>query len=310
MVQVAPQNYQVQQAPSSQVAPAQAPQQWQSAPQLVNPYLSTGQTNQFSQVQQYAQQPTSAGWVNGATPLAVAPVQPNYPMEYLAQNYSAPQGFGLPQISQPLVPQYTNPQQPQRQFKIDLNAPSGKDSQGQPLASVLELINSFGDGSPEVAIARIHQQLIHREDQLGEVVAYTKALEDEAIRMGQILSNPESTGWWLQYQEFHLNELPQVQQFRAAYPEATFDQYYEWLRQSNQPQAQNQAPTQGQYFPEVDPEFGEYAPRVQQQTPTFNQMNMGLAQAPVQGRTGSLHPSELLRVIDSNHFGQLFNQLA
>ena len=149
-----------------------------------------------------------------------------------------------------------------------------------------------------MAIARIHQQLITREDQLGEVVAYTQALEKEAIQMGNILKDPESTGYWLQYQEFHLNELPQVQAFRAQYPQATFEQYYEWLRQSNQVQVDNRPPAPLGY---------EYAPEPQ---PTFNQMNMGVGQGATGPINGRLNPLEILRKMDGGHFGQFVSQLA
>tara|TARA_R110000868_G_scaffold377881_1_gene643244 strand:+ start:411 stop:1091 length:681 start_codon:yes stop_codon:yes gene_type:complete len=226
--------------------------------------------------------------------MAVASQQPNHQAEYLALNSVAPnysQSLPSPQ------PQYS---QASRQYspKLDLNAPSGKDSQGNPLASVIELINSFGGGSPELAIARIHQQLILREDQLGEVVAYTQALEKEAIQMGEILSNPESTGKWLQYQEFHLAQLPEVINFRNAYPEATFEQYYDYLVRSNQPQGQVQerppAPLGYEYAPEP--------------TPTFNQMNMGVGQGA--GGQVATRKIDLLRQMDNGHFGQFFSQLA
>lgn len=166
------------------------------------------------------------------------------------------------------------------------------------MASVIELINSFGGGSPELAIARIHQQLIHREDQLGEVVAYTQALEKEAIQMGEILSNPEATGKWLQYQEFHLAQLPEVINFRNAYPEATFEQYYDYLIKSNTPQAQDQRPPA--------PLGYEYAPEPAR--PTFNQMNMGVGQG--SGGQVATRKIDLLRQMDNGHFGQFFSQLA
>ena len=292
MVQALPQYSQAQVAPSPQVVVPQGNPQWQSQPQLVNPYLSTGQTPQYSHPQQFA--PTQGGWVQTTPQMAVASQQPNHQAEYLALNSVAPNySQSLPSAQ----PQYS---QPSRQYspKLDLNAPSGKDSQGNPLASVIELINSFGGGSPELAIARIHQQLILREDQLGEVVAYTQALEKEAIQMGEILSNPESTGKWLQYQEFHLAQLPEVINFRNAYPEATFEQYYDYLVKSNQPQAHEQRPPA--------PLGYEYAPEPQR--PTFNQMNMGVGQG--SGGQVATRKIDLLRQMDNGHFGQFFSQLA
>jgi hypothetical protein len=231
--------------------------------------------------------------MQATTQQVVAPqYQPNPVQDYLALN-SVPSHYSQSLTSpQPqLSPQYSP--------KLDLNAPSGRDSQGNPLASVIELINSFGGGSPELAIARIHQQLIHREDQLGEVVAYTQALEKEAIQMGTILSSPENTGYWLQYQEFHLAQLPEVINFRTAYPQATFEQYYDYLVQVNTPQAPAQRPPA--------PLGYEYAPEPRQQ-PTFNQMNMGVGQ----GASGQIptRKIDLLRQMDSSHFGQFFSQLA
>lgn len=291
MVQALPQNYQVQQAPSPQVAPQTVAPQWQSAPQLVNPYPSTGLTPQYSHPQQFA--PTPQGWVQTTPQSVVAPTQQANPVtDYLTLNGLVPNSY-LPNptsVQPQSFPQAIS--SPTRQYspKIDLNAPSGRDSQGNPLASVIELINAFGDGSPELAIARIHQQLITREDQLGEVVAYTQALEKEAITMGNILKDPESTGYWLQYQEFHLNQLPNVQAFRAQYPQATFEQFYEWLRQTSQVQ---QTP---QGYP-------------QPQQPTFNELNMGLGTSanPTNGR---LNPLDILRKMDTGHFGQFVSQLA
>lgn len=275
---------QVQVAPSPQVAPAQVSPQWQSTPQLVNPYLSTGQIPQYSHPQQFA--PTPTGWMQATTQQVVAPqYQPNPVQDYLALN-SVPSHYSQNLTSQQpqLSPQYSP--------KLDLNAPSGRDSQGNPLASVIELINSFGNGSPELAIARIHQQLIHREDQLGEVVAYTQALEKEAIQMGNILSTPENTGYWLQYQEFHLAQLPEVINFRNAYPQATFEQYYDYLVKSNQPQLQPQY--QGE-------------PSVQ---PTFNQMDMGVGNGAASQGGGRGRMVDVLRYLDTNHFGQAISQLA
>ena len=294
MVQALPQYSQVQVAPSPQVAPVQGNPQWQSQPQLVNPYLSTGQTPQYSHPQQFA--PTPQGWVQTTPQMAVASQQANPIQEYLALN-SVPNSY-LP--SQTLAqPQYSQAYQaPQYSPKLDLNASSGRDAKGNPLASVIDLINSFGDGSPELAIARIHQQLIHREDQLGEVVAYTQALEKEAIWMASVLASPENTGYWLQYQEFHLAQLPQVIEFRRAYPTATFEQYYDYLVQSNRPQAQPERPPA--------PLGYEYAPEPQ---PTFNQMSMGLAQGAPQGG-GRTRMVDLLHKIDTGHFGQFANQLA
>lgn len=295
MVQALPQYSQAQVAPSQQVVVPQGNPQWQSQPQLVNPYLSTGQTPQSYHPQQF--QPTQGGWVQTTPQMAVASQQPNHQAEYLALNSVAPnysQSLPSPQ------PQYSqaSPQARSHQFKIDLNEPSGKDSQGNPLASVIELINSFGGGRPELAIARIHQQLILREDQLGEVVAYTQALEKEAIWMGEVLSNPENTGKWLQYQEFHLAQLPEVINFRNAYPEATFEQYYDYLVKSNTPQGQSERPPA--------PLGYEYAPEPQK--PTFNQMNMGVGQG--SGGQVATRKIDLLRQIDSGHFGQFFSQLA
>ena len=132
-------------------------------------------------------------------------------------------------------------------------------------------------------------------------MAYTQALEKEAIQMGEILSNPESTGKWLQYQEFHLAQLPEVVNFRTAYPEATFEQYYDYLVRSNQPQAQPQRPPA--------PLGYEYAPEPQK--PTFNQMNMGVGQGSGQGFSQvATRKVDLLRQMDSGHFGQFFNQLS
>lgn len=288
MVQALPQNYQVQQAPSPQVAPQTVAPQWQSAPQLVSPYPSTGLTPQYSHPQQFA--PTTGGWVQTTPQSVVAPTQQANPVtDYLTLNGLVPNSY-LPNPTS-VQPQYS-PQvtSPTRQYspKLDLNAPSGKDSQGNPLASVIELINSFGNGSPELAIARIHQQLIHREDQLGEVVAYTQALEKEAIQMGQILSSPENTGYWLQYQEFHLAQLPEVINFRTAYPEATFEQYYDYLVRSSQPQGQVQERPPA-------PLGYEYAPEPQR--PTFNQMNMGLGQGATQG-SGRGRMTDVLRQLE------------
>jgi hypothetical protein len=125
---------------------------------------------------------------------------------------------------------------------------------------------------------------------LGEVVAYTQALEKEAITMGNILKDPESTGYWLQYQEFHLNQLPNVQAFRAQYPQATFEQFYEWLRQTSQVQQTPQGYSQPQQ-------------------PTFNELNMGLGTS-ANSTNGRLNPLEVLRKMDTGHFGQFISQLA
>lgn len=161
------------------------------------------------------------------------------------------------------------------------------------------MIKAWGNGDVTVAIARLHQHLVHREDQLGEVVAYTQALENEAVIVGSILATPEATGKWLQYQEFHLAQLPEVINFRNAYPQATFEQYYDYLVRSNQLQAQLERPPA--------PLGYEYAPEPRQQ-PTFNQMNMGVGQgASSQIPTRKI---DLLRQMDSSHFGQFVSQLA
>jgi len=294
MVQALPQYSQVPVvAPSPQVAPQQGNQQWQSQPALVNPYLSTGQILPSYHPQQFA--PTSGGWVQTTPQMAVASQQANPVQEYLALN-SVPSNYLQSQTS--VQPQYSQASPtPQYSPKLDLNAPSGRDSQGNALASVIELINSFGGGSPELAIARIHQQLILREDQLGEVVAYTQALEKEVTEvLAPILATPEATGKWLQYQEFNLAQLPQVIEFRTAYPQATFEQYYDYLVQSNRPQGQAQP--QGQGY--------EYQTQPQ---PTFNQMNMGLGQGATQGSRGT-RMTDVLRQMDTGHFGQFVSQLA
>jgi hypothetical protein len=133
---------------------------------------------------------------------------------------------------------------------------------------------------------------------LGEVVAYTQALEKEAIQMGNILSSPENTGYWLQYQEFHLGQLPGVIEFRNAYPQATFEQYYDYLVQTNTPQAQPQGQEQGNY--------GQFTPESQ---PTFNQMNMGVGQGASAQGGGRNSMTDTLRKMDSGHFGQFVSQL-
>ena len=110
--------------------------------------------------------------------------------------------------------------------------------------------------------------------------------------MGNILSSPENTGYWLQYQEFHLAQLPEVINFRNAYPQATFEQYYDYLVQSNQPQLQPQY--QGE-------------PSVQ---PTFNQMDMGVGNGAASQGGGRGRMVDVLRYLDTNHFGQAISQLA
>jgi len=162
---------------------------------------------------------------------------------------------------------------------------------------VVGLINSWGGGDVAVTIARLHQQLIDRQDQLGEVVAYTQALEKEALFMGDVLSHPDKTGYWLQYQEFNLAQLPQVQAFRSANPTATFDQYYDWLLQSSQPQGQPQPQAQPQFQP--------------QPQATFNQMNMGVGQGGQSqgGQGGRTRAVDILHQMDSGHFGQFVSGL-
>jgi hypothetical protein len=89
-----------------------------------------------------------------------------------------------------------------------------------------------------------------------------------------------------------------VVNFRNQYPEATFEQYYQWLRQNNQ--AQPQVQTQGQGF-------GQTQFEVQPQ-PTFNQMDMGLGQGAATNN-GRMRPMDVLRQIDTGHFGQFVSQL-
>lgn len=117
--------------------------------------------------------------------------------------------------------------------------------------------------------------------------------------MGEILSTPEATGKWLQYQEFHLAQLPQHREFRTAYPQATFEDFWAYLQQVNAPQQQEQRPPA--------PLGYEYAPEPQ---PTFNQMNMGLGQGATPNGGGRTRMTDLLRQADMGHFGQFTSQLA
>jgi len=115
--------------------------------------------------------------------------------------------------------------------------------------------------------------------------------------MGNILKEPNATGHWLQYLEFNLNEIPIVRSFRSQYPQATFEQYYQWLLDRNKVQGQPQGSPQGQ------PQFE------MQGQPAFNQLNMGYGQsAPANVRPSS--PIDVLRQIDTGHFGQFIQQLA
>ena len=145
----------------------------------------------------------------------------------------------------------------------------------------------------------MHQILIQREDQLGELIAYTKALESEAVKMGQILSNPLDTGYWLQYQEFNLNELPQVQAFRSQYPQATFEQYLQYLQAMTQQGQQQPQPQQTQ---SVAPIYSS------QNNVPYTQMPMGVAPNGYSPNQGEIrNPFDLLRKIDTTPLAQLLN---
>jgi hypothetical protein len=208
-------------------------------------------------------------------------------------------------------------------------------------------MKAFG-GAPEVVIANLHNSLIEYEEKLIELATYTKQLEATANQalgelktLGQILSTPEETGKYLQYQEFNLAQIPETRAFRTLFPQATFENFYEMgtqyqifktenptvsqiqffemvaaqangqaPQQANpndyflgQPQAQAQGP-QNLYANE-DPRYGgTYVP---QQVVPMSQMQVGANPngngAPIVGL------SDAWRNIDAQHFGQLFNQI-
>jgi hypothetical protein len=147
--------------------------------------------------------------------------------------------------------------------------------------------------------------LVEYQDKFVELVGYTKELEEgtkqvlgELQTLAVILSHPSETGKYLQYQEFLMNELPQVKQFRGQYPAATFDQYYAALEQSVQPQQQQSQPQQPQnIYQNVDPRYGQ----------TFESMPMGVNPQPANNQNVEL--SNAWRYIDQQHFGQMLGQL-
>lgn len=214
--------------------------------------------------------------------MAVAPTQ--------SYNYAQPQPN-----TQYLPPQYQyQPSAQHHQYKIDLYGPSGKDAQGNDLESVINLIAAWGGGSPEVAIARLHQHLIAEQDRLAAIVDYTKALEQESVSMYQILENPVNTGTWLQYLEFHANELPLVRQFRSQYPQEGFDVYMKWLYSISQDQAPQQ-PTPAQARSSVN---------------GWENAALGTPQPISSSPQQFNNPVQLLRALDGGHFGAAFQSLA
>lgn len=305
----------------------QATPQYQSPQQLVNPYLSTGLTPQSFQIPQYNQPINSGGWVSNQTPMAVQP------QNLAAVNYGYPQEQTLIRST----PQYQTQSQYQPQF--NLNAPTGKSAKGESLASVLEIMNAFG-GAPEVVIANLHNSLIEYEEKLIELATYTKQLEATANQalgelktLGQILSTPEETGKYLQYQEFNLAQIPETRAFRTLFPQATFENFYEMGTQYQIFKAQNPEVTQIQFFELVAQQAGGQAQQQVQQTQNPNlyvnedpryggqyvqqpnqptvQMGQPMNQMQVGANpNGSNSPmtglADAWRTLDAQHFGNVF----
>ena len=66
---------------------------------------------------------------------------------------------------------------------------------------------------------------------------YTAALQQEAVQMGALLSSPSHLSEYYRRLEYETGELPSIREFRTAYPQATYEQYAEWVNGSygNQP---------------------------------------------------------------------------